>query len=77
MVSGNWIPGLIETIGGIYFIKEGRSHRFDLEELKEFDPEYIFLNVCGGWNQLKSRRDPEKKRTVAGNHGCSKMKMSM
>jgi iron complex transport system substrate-binding protein len=52
MVSGNWIPGLIETIGGIYFIKEGRSHRFDLEELKEFDPEYIFLNVCGAGTNL-------------------------
>ncbi|WEL23460.1 cobalamin-binding protein [Candidatus Nanohalovita haloferacivicina] len=48
MVSGNWIPGLIEKAGGTYFIEEGeRSREFDLEKLKAFDPEYIFLNVCG------------------------------
>lgn len=48
MVSGNWIPGIIERIGGKYFIEEGeRSRKFELEKLKEFDPEYIFLNVCG------------------------------
>ncbi|QKQ98250.1 ABC transporter substrate-binding protein [Candidatus Nanohaloarchaea archaeon] len=48
MASGNWIPGLVERSGGEYFIDEGeRSREFDLEELKDFDPEYIFLNVCG------------------------------
>ena len=48
MASGNWIPGLVERSGGEYFIEEGeRSREFDLEDLKEFDPEYIFLNVCG------------------------------
>ncbi|MFB6115028.1 MAG: ABC transporter substrate-binding protein, partial [Candidatus Nanohalobium sp.] len=48
MVSGNWIPGLIREIGGEYFIEEGeRSRKFELEKLKAFDPEYIFLNVCG------------------------------
>lgn len=53
MVSGNWIPGIIEEIGGNYFIDEGeRSGEFDLEELKEFDPEYIFMNVCGAGENL-------------------------
>jgi len=53
MVSGNWIPGLIQNIGGIYFIEEGeRSREFDLNELRDFDPEYIFLNVCGAGENL-------------------------
>jgi iron complex transport system substrate-binding protein len=63
MVSGNWIPGLIKEIGGEYFIEEGeRSREFDLEKLKEFDPEYIFMNVCGAGenlspDQLTNRED--------------------
>lgn len=53
MVSGNWIPGIIEEIGGDCFIEEGqRSQEFDLDELKEFDPEYIFMNVCGAGENL-------------------------
>lgn len=48
MVSGNWMPGLIKAGNGEYFIGEGqRSREFKLEELKDFNPEYIFLNVCG------------------------------
>lgn len=55
MVSGNWIPDLVENAGGEYFIGRGRSREFDREDLKEFDPEYIFLNVCGsGENAEKS-----------------------
>jgi iron complex transport system substrate-binding protein len=56
MVSGNWIPGLIEKANGKYFIDEERSREFDIEKLKEFDPEYIFLNVCGAGENI----DPEK-----------------
>ena len=53
MASGNWIPGLIEKIGGEYFIDEGeRSQEFDIDDLKEFDPEYIFLNVCGAGENI-------------------------
>ena len=52
MVSGNWIPDLIEESGGEYFIREGRSREFELEDLKEFDPEYIFLNVCGAGEKI-------------------------
>lgn len=54
MVSGNWIPGLIKKANGDYFIEEGRSREFSLENLKEFDPEYIFLNVCGAGENVNS-----------------------
>jgi len=56
MVSANWIPDLIEKANGEYFIKEERSREFDLEELKDFDPEHIFLNVCGAGENI----DPEE-----------------
>lgn len=53
MASGNWIPGLIEKIGGESFLDEGeRSKEFELEKLKSFDPEYIFLNVCGAGENI-------------------------
>jgi len=46
--SGNWVPGLIEKIDGKYFAEEGvRSSTFKLEDLKSFDPDYIFLSICG------------------------------
>ncbi|MFB6245079.1 MAG: cobalamin-binding protein [Candidatus Nanohaloarchaea archaeon] len=48
MVSGNWVPGLVKKAGGEYMISEGaRSSEVSLEEVRKFDPEYIFLNVCG------------------------------
>lgn len=53
MISGNWIPDLIEEIGGEYFIQGSeRSRKFELQKLKEFDPEYIILNVCGAGENL-------------------------
>lgn len=53
MASGNWIPGVVERIGGEYFLEEGeRSREFELEKLKDFDPEYIFLNVCGAGENI-------------------------
>lgn len=53
MASGNWIPGLVEQAGGEYFIDEGeRSSEFDLDNLKQFDPEFIFLNVCGAGDSI-------------------------
>ena len=55
MASGNWIPGLIERAGGKCFIEEGeRSREFDERALKDFDPEYIFLNVCGAGRNLNA-----------------------
>lgn len=53
MVSGNWIPGLVERAGGEYFIEEGeRSREFDLKDLKDFDPGFILLNVCGAGENI-------------------------
>ena len=72
MVSGNWIPGLIEKAGGDYFIDGGRSRRFDPENLKDFDPEYILLNVCGaGENIDKSEmlERPEWQEITAVKNG--------
>lgn len=61
MVSGNWIPDLVERVNGDYFIDGGRSREFKPEELKSFDPEHIFLNVCGAGENLSpeivERRD--------------------
>ena len=62
MASGNWIPGLIEEAGGKYFLEDGeRSREFDLENLKEFDPEYIFMNICGAGEALNT--DELEKRS--------------
>ncbi len=60
MVSGNWIPGLIEAANGNYFIGEERSREFDLENLKDFDPEYIFLNVCGAGENIDKKEILER-----------------
>lgn len=63
MVSGNWIPGIVEEIGGEYFIEEGeRSHEFEDEELKAFDPEYVFLNVCGAGENLQGEKILEERK---------------
>ncbi len=62
MVSGNWIPSIVERIGGKYFIEEGeRSRKFELEELKNFDPEYIFLNVCGAGENVETGEVTERE----------------
>lgn len=60
MVSGNWIPGLIKEADGEYFIESGRSRELHLEKLKEFDPEYIFLNVCGAGENIDSQEVLER-----------------
>ena len=63
MASGNWIPGLIEEADGKNFLKDGeRSREFELENLENFDPEYIFMNICGAGealdtNELEKRSD--------------------
>lgn len=72
MASGNWIPGLIRETGGEYFIEEGeRSQKFELEDLKEFDPEYIFLNICGSGENLNpeeiNKRDGWQNITAVEN----------
>ncbi len=47
MVSGNWIPDLIREANGRYMEVEGRSRETDEEEIKDFKPDIIILNICG------------------------------
>lgn len=61
MVSGNWIPDLVEAAGGEYFIDRGRSQDFDLGELKGFDPEHIVLNVCGAGEKVEEQEILERE----------------
>ncbi|QGA80408.1 cobalamin-binding protein [Candidatus Nanohalobium constans] len=61
MASGNWIPDLIEKIGGEYFIEEGRSQKFNFGELQDFDPEYIFMHICGAGENLNTAQLTERK----------------
>lgn len=61
MVSGNWIPDLVEEGGGEYFIDGGRSREFKLKQLKRFDPEYIFLNVCGAGEKVEAEEILERE----------------
>ena len=75
MVSGNWVPELVELAGGINCgIGEGeRSREVTLSQVAKFNPELIALNWCGfgekssskevsareGWEKLEA---VEKKR---------------
>lgn len=61
MVSGNWIPGLIREIGGRYFIDGGRSRKFPEENILEFDPEFIVMNVCGAGENLDGQGVMEQR----------------
>jgi iron complex transport system substrate-binding protein len=61
MVSGNWISDLIREIGGEYFIEEGRSREFPKENILEFDPEFIVMNVCGAGENLDGREVREQR----------------
>lgn len=62
MVSGNWVPDLLEAANAVGLIKHGeRSRKIDLHEVREFDPEFIIAAWCGaGENPNKEeigRRD--------------------
>ncbi|MFT4867653.1 MAG: iron complex transport system substrate-binding protein [Candidatus Nanohaloarchaea archaeon] len=62
MVSGNWIPELIEEGGGDYFIQGGRSRDFNTGDLKKFDPGYIFLNVCGAGTRAETEKVSDREK---------------
>ena len=72
MVSGNWIPGLLERAGFDYMIEEGKRSRKIMErEVQSFDPEIIVMNICGagenfsrseimkrdGWSDISAVRE--------------------
>jgi len=53
MVSGNWVPGLIDQLGAEYLIDEGlRSRKISNDEINDFDPQFVFLNVCGAGENI-------------------------
>lgn len=70
MVSGNWIPEIVEIAGGIPIIaKKGLpSCEFDFKQLKREDPDVLIFHWCGfgdrwnksiiinrnGWKNLKA-----------------------
>ncbi|MFT4892509.1 MAG: iron complex transport system substrate-binding protein [Candidatus Nanohaloarchaea archaeon] len=62
MISGNWIPDLIQEAGGNYFIDRGRSREFKTGKLRKFDPEYIFLNVCGAGENIDTSKVLERDK---------------
>ncbi|NUN11893.1 cobalamin-binding protein [Candidatus Micrarchaeota archaeon] len=48
MASGNWVPELLEKINCESLLKKGEiSREFTPQELKNFNPNAIVLNVCG------------------------------
>lgn len=61
MISGNWIPGLLEGAGFKYMIDEGeRSRKFETKEIVDFDPEHIFMNICGASESLSPQKILER-----------------
>ncbi|EGQ42967.1 MAG: ABC-type Fe3+-hydroxamate transport system, periplasmic component [Candidatus Nanosalina sp. J07AB43] len=55
MISGNWIPDLMHTLGAQYMIETGRSQEFSLDDLEDFDPEHIIFHVCGSGENLDAK----------------------
>ena len=49
MASGNWVPDVVALAGGTGgVVKAGElSREFRLEDLQAFDPQIIFLHICG------------------------------
>lgn len=49
MMSGNWVPDLVELAGGDYSLmpKGEISHEIPLPYLLEYQPDIIFLSYCG------------------------------
>jgi iron complex transport system substrate-binding protein len=63
MVSGNWVPELVELAGGKPGLaKAGEpSYAFRLEDLQKFDPEVILLNVCGAGERSRPELIPKRE----------------
>ncbi len=48
MVSGNWVPELVEIAGGTPMTTSGHpSRKFEFIELKKFNPDLMILHWCG------------------------------
>lgn len=62
MASGNWVPGLVNEAGGEYLLEEGeRSREVSARELEAFEPDHIFLNVCGAGRNVSPDRVLERE----------------
>ena len=47
-VSCNWVPDIVELVGGISLGKSGElSHPITTEDIKKFDPDIIVISWCG------------------------------
>ncbi len=58
-VSCNWVPDIVEIVGGISLGKSGIvSHLITTEDVKKFDPDIIVISWCG-----VSTRVPKEKIT--------------
>ncbi|MEM3154421.1 MAG: cobalamin-binding protein [Candidatus Woesearchaeota archaeon] len=58
-VSCNWVPDIVELVGGISMGKSGIvSHTITTEDVKKFDPDIIVISWCG-----VSTRVPKEKIT--------------
>jgi iron complex transport system substrate-binding protein len=68
-VSCNWVPDIVNLVGGISLGKSGIvSHLITTEDIKKFDPDIIVISWCGvsarvpkekiterpGWSELKA-----------------------
>ena len=69
MVSGNWVPDMVEAAGGVYgIIRKGEvSRAFDDKEILDFDPEVIILSICGAGERVDTERvyNREKWQSLA------------
>jgi iron complex transport system substrate-binding protein len=49
MVAGHWIPGMVETAGGSYGLREpgAASRPVEWAGVREYDPEVVIVSPCG------------------------------
>lgn len=73
MISGNWVPDIVELAGGTYgIVKSGElSREVTLVEVMQYDPDIILSSYCGfgknsnpnhllnrpGWNNLRAVKE--------------------
>ncbi len=61
MVSGNWIPELIREANGRHMEVDGRSRETSKQEIKDFDPDLIVLNICGAGEKADGSEVTERE----------------
>jgi iron complex transport system substrate-binding protein len=79
MSAGNWVPELVEIVGGVNLFGEAGRHSpwMSWDELIESDPDVLVLLPCG-WDIARCRRElhvlterPEWRRLRAVRDGCA------